>query len=185
MCQGPRHVTCAWYMLVLNGDLVGWLDAYLNFNLLLGFGFYLAKFPLFILQWFYCSILIPECLSCSKSQENKSSRVSKSSTNANNYGSVPSQSSSVPANNTEDEMDDFDPRGTSTSKYSENTVSNIVVADFIDLFILLFFSFKWNMNYGAHFIVIYVWCPCNFYTFELQAFQAQLIGGRINNRSHH
>ncbi|WVY91084.1 hypothetical protein V8G54_036598 [Vigna mungo] len=52
--------------------------------------------------------------SVSKSPENKSSRVSKSSTNANNYGSVPSQSSSVPENSTEDDMDDFDPRGTST-----------------------------------------------------------------------
>lgn len=62
-------------------------------------------------------ILIPECLPCSKSQENKSSRVSKSSANS----SVPTQSSSVPANNTDDDFDDFDPRGTSTSssKYSE------------------------------------------------------------------
>jgi len=82
----------------------------------------------------YCNeytapILIPECLSCSKSQENKSSGLSKSSTNANNYGSVSSQSSSVPANSTEDDMDDFDPRGTSTSK------SNIAVADSIDVFI--------------------------------------------------
>lgn len=50
--------------------------------------------------------------SVSKSQEKTSSRVSKSSTNVNK--SVPSQSSSVPANNTEDDFDDFDPRGTST-----------------------------------------------------------------------
>ncbi|XP_004498931.1 clathrin interactor EPSIN 1 [Cicer arietinum] len=49
--------------------------------------------------------------SVSKSQEKTSSRVSKSSANAS---SVPSQSSSVPANNTEDDFDDFDPRGTST-----------------------------------------------------------------------
>lgn len=55
---------------------------------------------------------------CSKSQEKTSSRVSKSSANAS---SVPSQSSSVPANNTEDDFDDFDPRGTSTSKYSEQS----------------------------------------------------------------
>ncbi|KAG4931517.1 hypothetical protein AAZX31_17G218000 [Glycine max] len=59
--------------------------------------------------------------SASKSQENKSSRVSKSSTNANNYGSVPSQSSSVPANSTEDDMDDFDPRGTSTKTSAGNS----------------------------------------------------------------
>lgn len=59
--------------------------------------------------------------SVSKSQENKSSRVSKSSINANNYGSVPSQSSSVPANNTEDDMDDFDPRGTSTKASAGNS----------------------------------------------------------------
>ncbi|XP_027330403.1 clathrin interactor EPSIN 1 isoform X2 [Abrus precatorius] len=65
--------------------------------------------------------------SVSKSQENMSPRVSKSSTNAkvyDNYGSVSSQSSSVPANNTEDDMDDFDPRGTSTkaSATSSNQV---------------------------------------------------------------
>ncbi|KAG4953653.1 Clathrin interactor EPSIN 1 [Glycine soja] len=74
----------------------------------------------------YCNeytapILIPECLSCSKSQENKSSGLSKSSTNANNYGSVSSQSSSVPANSTEDDMDDFDPRGTSTKTSAGNS----------------------------------------------------------------
>lgn len=46
--------------------------------------------------------------SVSKSQENKSSRASKSSANAS---AVPSQSASVP---TEDDFDDFDPRGTST-----------------------------------------------------------------------
>lgn len=74
---------------------------------------------------------IPECLPCSKSQDKMSSRVSKSSTNANS--SVPSQSSGVPVNSTEDDFDDFDPRGTSTSKYSEQTVSNIAVADFIHL----------------------------------------------------
>ena len=34
------------------------------------------------------------------------------------YGSIPSQSSSAPSNNNEDEFDDFDPRGTSnTSMY--------------------------------------------------------------------
>ncbi|TKY57943.1 Clathrin interactor EPSIN 1 [Spatholobus suberectus] len=59
--------------------------------------------------------------SVSKSQENMSSRVSKSSTNANSYGSIPSQSSSVPANNTEDDMDDFDPRGTSTKASAGNS----------------------------------------------------------------
>lgn len=113
--------------------MVNGLDAYLDFQFqpLLE----LALGSILIVQSPYCNdytapILIPECLSCSKSQENKSSRVSKSSTNANNYGSVPSQSSSVPANSTEDDMDDFDPRGTSTSK------SNIAVADSIDLFIL-------------------------------------------------
>ncbi|KAL2963742.1 hypothetical protein AAZX31_17G218000 [Glycine max] len=63
--------------------------------------------------------------SASKSQENKSSRVSKSSTNANNYGSVPSQSSSVPANSTEDDMDDFDPRGTSTKKTSAGNSNQV------------------------------------------------------------
>lgn len=60
-------------------------------------------------------------VSKSQSQENMSSRVSKSSTNAHNYGSVPSQSSSVPANNTEDDMDDFDPRGTSTKASAGNS----------------------------------------------------------------
>ncbi|KHN17207.1 Clathrin interactor EPSIN 1 [Glycine soja] len=59
--------------------------------------------------------------SASKSQENKSSGLSKSSTNANNYGSVSSQSSSVPANSTEDDMDDFDPRGTSTKTSAGNS----------------------------------------------------------------
>ncbi|CAL5206152.1 unnamed protein product [Lathyrus oleraceus] len=49
--------------------------------------------------------------SVSKSKEKTSSRASKSSVNAS---SVPSQSSSVTANNTEDDFDDFDPRGTST-----------------------------------------------------------------------
>ncbi|RZB58274.1 Clathrin interactor EPSIN 1 isoform B [Glycine soja] len=86
----------------------------------------LALGSILIVQSPYCNdytapILIPECLSCSKSQENKSSRVSKSSTNANNYGSVPSQSSSVPANSTEDDMDDFDPRGTSTKTSAGNS----------------------------------------------------------------
>ncbi|ESW32966.1 hypothetical protein PHAVU_001G032700 [Phaseolus vulgaris] len=75
--------------------------------------------------------------SVSKSQENKSSRVSKSSTNANNYGSVPSQSSSVPANNTEDEMDDFDPRGTSTKTSAGNSnqvdlFGQDLIGDFMD-----------------------------------------------------
>ncbi|KAL1356095.1 uncharacterized protein LOC107489623 isoform X1 [Arachis duranensis] len=52
--------------------------------------------------------------SVSKSQKNAPSRVSKSSTsNAYyTYSSVASQSSSAPANNTEDDFDDFDPRGT-------------------------------------------------------------------------
>ncbi|KAK7383286.1 hypothetical protein VNO78_28960 [Psophocarpus tetragonolobus] len=59
--------------------------------------------------------------SVSKSQENKLSRVSKSSTNANNYGSVPSESSSVPASNAEDDMEDFDPRGTSTKASARNS----------------------------------------------------------------
>ncbi|CAI8606175.1 unnamed protein product [Vicia faba] len=49
--------------------------------------------------------------SVSKSKEKISSRASKSSANAS---SVPSQSTSVTANNTEDDFDDFDPRGTST-----------------------------------------------------------------------
>ncbi|CAJ1972760.1 unnamed protein product [Sphenostylis stenocarpa] len=77
--------------------------------------------------------------SISKNQQNKSSRVSKSSTNANNYGSVPSQSSSVPANNTEDDMDDFDPRGTST-KASEGNSNQVdlfgqedLMGDFMDV----------------------------------------------------
>ncbi|XLU94633.1 hypothetical protein S245_008985, partial [Arachis hypogaea] len=50
-----------------------------------------------------------------KSQENAPSRVSKSSTtNAyDTYSSVAPQSSSAPANNTEDDFDNFDPRGTS------------------------------------------------------------------------
>ncbi|KAI5403562.1 hypothetical protein KIW84_050938 [Lathyrus oleraceus] len=51
----------------------------------------------------------------SKSKEKTSSRASKSSVNAS---SVPSQSSSVTANNTEDDFDDFDPRGTSTTHVS-------------------------------------------------------------------
>lgn len=80
--------------------------------------FYLA-----ILQSFYfvTCILISECLPCSKSKEKTSSRASKSSVNAS---SVPSQSSSVTANNTEDDFDDFDPRGTSTSKYSEHSLQH-------------------------------------------------------------
>ncbi|XP_058725060.1 clathrin interactor EPSIN 1-like [Vicia villosa] len=49
--------------------------------------------------------------SVSKSKEKISSRASKSSANAS---SVPSQSTSVTANDTEDDFDDFDPRGTST-----------------------------------------------------------------------
>ncbi|KAI5436212.1 hypothetical protein KIW84_022613 [Lathyrus oleraceus] len=53
--------------------------------------------------------------SVSKSKEKTSSRASKSSVNAS---SVPSQSSSVTANNTEDDFDDFDPRGTSTTHVS-------------------------------------------------------------------
>ncbi|XP_014504833.1 clathrin interactor EPSIN 1 [Vigna radiata var. radiata] len=75
--------------------------------------------------------------SVSKSPENKSSRVSKSSTNANNYGSVPSQSSSVPENSTEDDMDDFDPRGTSTKSSAGNSnqvdlFGQDLIGDFMD-----------------------------------------------------
>ncbi|KAF5468091.1 hypothetical protein F2P56_012272 [Juglans regia] len=51
----------------------------------------------------------------SKDENNISSNASKSSTklyDSDKYGSIPSQSSSVPSNNYEDEFDDFDPRGT-------------------------------------------------------------------------
>ncbi|XP_015945114.1 clathrin interactor EPSIN 1-like [Arachis duranensis] len=77
--------------------------------------------------------------SVSKSQENAPSRVSKSSTaNAHdNYSSVASQSSSAPANNTEDDFDDFDPRGTSAkpSAGSSNQVDLFgqdLISDFMD-----------------------------------------------------
>ncbi|KAE9599961.1 hypothetical protein Lal_00045866 [Lupinus albus] len=60
-----------------------------------------------------------------KSQENMSSRVSKSSTNADafdSYTSVPSQSAVVAASNTEDDFDDFDPRGTSTKATAGSSI---------------------------------------------------------------
>jgi epsin len=72
--------------------------------------------------------------SASKSNEKISSRSSKSSANAS---SVPSQSSGAPANNTEDDFDDFDPRGTSTkaSAGSSNQVDLFgqdLIGDFMD-----------------------------------------------------
>ncbi|XP_015885107.1 clathrin interactor EPSIN 1 isoform X1 [Ziziphus jujuba] len=54
-----------------------------------------------------------------KDQDNMSSTASKSSSKSNDfdkYGSIPTQSSSVPSNYYEDDFDDFDPRGTSSSK---------------------------------------------------------------------
>ncbi|KAI4316563.1 hypothetical protein L6164_024535 [Bauhinia variegata] len=54
--------------------------------------------------------------SVSKNQDAMSSRVSKSSNDHDNYSSIPSQSSTVPSNSNEDGFDDFDPRGTSTTK---------------------------------------------------------------------
>lgn len=60
-------------------------------------------------------------------------------------------------NNTDDDFDDFDPRGTSTSKYSEQTVFNIAVANSIHIKDILSYSFKLCINYyGAHFTVLCV-----------------------------
>ncbi|XP_059657111.1 clathrin interactor EPSIN 1-like [Cornus florida] len=55
----------------------------------------------------------------SKDQDKLISGASKPATRSNDhdkYASVPSQSSSAPSNNYEDEFDDFDPRGTSGAK---------------------------------------------------------------------
>ncbi|KAF7821807.1 Clathrin interactor EPSIN 1 [Senna tora] len=70
---------------------------------------------------FWCGA---EYLSCSKNQKSKPSKVSNSSTNVkdyDNYNSVHSQTSSVP-NNIED---DFDPRGTSTTKASAGSSNQV------------------------------------------------------------
>ena len=54
-------------------------------------------------------------MSCSKDQDNISSTASKSSTKLN---ASDKYSSIAPSNNYEDDLDDFDPRGTSNaSKY--------------------------------------------------------------------
>lgn len=62
--------------------------------------------------------LILKCLSCRKGQDDISSTVSKSSNKSNEadaYSSIHSQCAGIPD---EDDDDDFDPRGTSTtSKY--------------------------------------------------------------------
>ncbi|KAF5743213.1 ENTH/VHS family protein [Tripterygium wilfordii] len=55
----------------------------------------------------------------SKDQNNKSSSTSKSSAKlyeSDKYSSTHSHSSSVPSNNNDDDFDDFDPRGTTSSK---------------------------------------------------------------------
>lgn len=71
-------------------------------------------------------------MSSRKDQDNMSSTASKSSSKSNDfdkYGSIPTQSSSVPSNYYEDDFDDFDPRGTSSSsKYSElgGTIVNFI-----------------------------------------------------------
>ncbi|KAF7830494.1 clathrin interactor EPSIN 1 [Senna tora] len=79
--------------------------------------------------------------SVSKSQNSKSSKVSNSSTNVkdyDNYNSVHSQTSSLPENNIEDDFDDFDPRGTSTTKASAGSSNQVdlfgqdLIGDLID-----------------------------------------------------
>jgi len=157
-----KHLYCNLALKKLSRSLGKWLRtwyAYLNSSFYLHLLWYAQKdtcFCLSILQWFYSvtCILIPECLPCSKSQENKSSRASKSSANAS---AVPSENSSVP---TEDDLDDFDPRGTSTSKYSEQ-VFNIVVVDSIQM-----------RNIKLFFLLFCVWCTCNIHT---EAFATQFI----------
>lgn len=70
-------------------------------------------------------------MSCSKNQHNISSKSSNSSTNVKNYSSVHTQTSSVPTNSIEDDFDDFDPRGTSTTSKYCATIFCISADDFI------------------------------------------------------
>lgn len=59
-----------------------------------------------------------ESLFSRKDQNSISSNGSQPATNSNysdKYSSTPAQSSTLPSNNSEDDFDDFDPRGTSTT----------------------------------------------------------------------
>ncbi|KAL3498537.1 hypothetical protein ACH5RR_041269 [Cinchona calisaya] len=59
-----------------------------------------------------------------KGQETGSANASKTTTKINDpdkYGSIPTQSSSAPTNNYDDDFDDFDPRGTSSAKRAAGT----------------------------------------------------------------
>ncbi|XP_057959640.1 clathrin interactor EPSIN 1 isoform X2 [Malania oleifera] len=77
----------------------------------------------------------------SKDQDSLSSVASKPSVminEADKYSSVPSQSSNVPANNYEDDFDDFDPRGTSSTKSIAGSINQVdlfgqsLVSDLMD-----------------------------------------------------
>lgn len=74
-----------------------------------------------LLYLFVYGSLLNFIMYSSKGQETKSadaSKTTKSTHEPDKYASIPTQSSSAPMNNYDDEFDDFDPRGTSSaSKY--------------------------------------------------------------------
>ncbi|XP_038700334.1 clathrin interactor EPSIN 1-like isoform X2 [Tripterygium wilfordii] len=74
----------------------------------------------------------------SKDQNNKSTSMSKSSaklSESDKYSSTHSQSSSVPSNNNDEDFDDFDPRGTTSSRSSNQVdlFGQSFVGDLLDV----------------------------------------------------